>query len=222
MPRQEIDYSKTVIYKIVCNDVAITDLYVGSTTNFTRRKSGHRERCKKMTNLKIYKTINDNGNWENWTMVQIEAYPCENGNEARARERYWYEQLNATLNKICPFRDDKKEYYEENKESILSKNKEYYDTNKEKIIEVNKKYYNENKEKCANRDKNRYITKKDYILDQKAEYYKANKEKIVKYKKEYTEKNKEHIKAKGKAYYDANRESILAKKKQSRENRKNA
>ena len=38
MPRKETDYSKTVIYKIVCNDLTITDIYVGHTTDFVVRK----------------------------------------------------------------------------------------------------------------------------------------------------------------------------------------
>ena len=38
MPKENIDYSKTIIYKIVCKDINIKDCYVGSTTNFTNRK----------------------------------------------------------------------------------------------------------------------------------------------------------------------------------------
>ena len=127
MPAKEIDYSKTIIYKIVCNDLDITDLYVGHTTHFTRRKNEHKRKCNntndKSYNLKIYKTIRDNKNWENWAMVQIEEFPCANGNEARARERYWFEQLNSVLNTRCPFRDDKKEitscYYKKIKIKLM-------------------------------------------------------------------------------------------------------
>ena len=34
MPRKVVDYSKTVIYKIVCKDLNITELYVGHTTYY--------------------------------------------------------------------------------------------------------------------------------------------------------------------------------------------
>jgi len=105
MPKKEVDYSKTVIYKIVCNDLSITELYVGSTTQFIKRKYQHKTICNssyKQSEFKVYKIIRDNGGWDNWVMVQIEEYPCTNGNEARARERYWYEQLNATLNAQKP------------------------------------------------------------------------------------------------------------------------
>ena len=45
MPRLPIDYANTVIYKIVCNDLSITELYVGHTTDFIRRKWSHRNNC---------------------------------------------------------------------------------------------------------------------------------------------------------------------------------
>ena len=42
MPLIPIDYSKTIIYKIVCNDLNICVVYVGSTTDFIRRKNEHK------------------------------------------------------------------------------------------------------------------------------------------------------------------------------------
>jgi hypothetical protein len=186
MPRKEVDYSKTVIYKIVCNDLTITDIYVGQTTNFISRKSHHKKAVNnenlKIYNLNIYKKIRDNGNWENWSMVQIEQYPCTNSNEARARERYWYEQLNATLNTICPFRESRKDYYEENKDRFKELSKEYRDNNKDKIKE-----YKE--------------THKDMAKDNW---------------KEYREKNKDILKEKWKEYREKNRSEINRKKREKR------
>lgn len=46
------DYSKTIIYKIQHEDDESL-VYVGSTTNFTRRKCEHKK-CKKHINLKHY------------------------------------------------------------------------------------------------------------------------------------------------------------------------
>ena len=56
MPFLKTDYSKTIIYKICCNDLNITDIYVGSTTNFRARKSQHKTRCKDYNN-KLYNFI---------------------------------------------------------------------------------------------------------------------------------------------------------------------
>ena len=110
MAKKKIDYSKTVIYKIVCNDLNIKDVYVGGTTDFRHRKQAHKNVCEninhKKHNMKVYKMINENGCWSNWSMIEIEKFPCSDGNESRSRERYWYEQLNASLNTIRPIITD--------------------------------------------------------------------------------------------------------------------
>ena len=142
MPKKEIDYSKTVIYKIVCNDLSITDLYVGSTTRFTIRKCQHKYSCNssyKQSEFKVYKIIRDNGGWDNWSMIQIEEYPCANGNEAKARERYWYEQLNATLNKQCPNRDIR-EWQSNNRDYAKVYNISYRNANKDNLKAKAKAY----------------------------------------------------------------------------------
>ena len=71
-----VDYSKVVIYKIVCKNLDITECYVGHITNITSRKSSHHKRCtdltRKYSHLKVYQMIRNNGNWENWEMIEIE------------------------------------------------------------------------------------------------------------------------------------------------------
>jgi len=130
MPRKEINYLNTIIYKFVCNDLNIKDTYVGHTTDFIKRKATHKSVChnldNKSYNLKVYKTIRENGGWVNWSMIEIEKYPCGDSNEACSRERYWYELLNANMNTVCPtFNVEKRKEYE----------KEYYDNNKKKFNE---------------------------------------------------------------------------------------
>ena len=101
MPKTKTDYSLTVMYKITCRDLSIKDLYVGSTTNFTKRKSAHRSVVKgTMEKTKFYKFVRDNGGWDNWDMILIEKFPCEDSLEKLARERYWIEKLGATLNMV--------------------------------------------------------------------------------------------------------------------------
>jgi hypothetical protein len=138
MPRKAVDYSKTIMYKIVCNDLSVTDVYVGYTTDFRKRKNTHKSYCINQNsnhyNLKVYQMIRQNGGWDNFSMIQIEEYCCNNSNEASARERYWYEFLNANLNKQVPNRS-KKEHTENNKETIATYKKKWYKKNKEKINE---------------------------------------------------------------------------------------
>ena len=49
MPRLPINYEKTHFYKIVSNDLSITDCYVGHTTDFKTRKTSHKTQCNNET-----------------------------------------------------------------------------------------------------------------------------------------------------------------------------
>ena len=148
MPKTNCDYSRTVIYKIVCNDLVITYCYVGNTTDFVNRKNQHKFRCNTESNRHyntyVYQYIRENGGWNNWSMIEIEKYLCNDGNEARSRERYWLEQMNSTLNIQIPNRS-KVEYYNDNKEKIKIAHDEYYNKNKETIDTYKKEYDKINK-----------------------------------------------------------------------------
>jgi hypothetical protein len=111
MPKENIDYSNTIIYKIYCIDETIKDIYVGHTTHFIQRKYQHKLLCNNLKNvLKIYKIIRENGGWDNWNMVEIAKYNCNDSTEARIKEQLHYEELNASLNS-CPPYVDKIQYY---------------------------------------------------------------------------------------------------------------
>jgi hypothetical protein len=145
MPKQAMNYANAVIYKIVCNDLTITDCYVGSTTNFTKRKHQHKSDCKSR-NLKIYQTIRANGDWDNWVMALVEEFPTTSKLLLDQRERYWIETLNANLNCQIPART-LTEYYQVNKEQFKIQQKQYYETNKVQIAERHKQYNIDNKDK---------------------------------------------------------------------------
>jgi predicted GIY-YIG superfamily endonuclease len=50
MPIKIIDYTKTIFYKIVCNDLNIKECYIGHTTNFRKRKNHHKTVCNNENN----------------------------------------------------------------------------------------------------------------------------------------------------------------------------
>jgi len=117
------DYAKTIIYKLINYDHP--DLvYVGSTTNFTKRKQGHKERCSneksKKHNLKLYVSIREYGGWENWSMIKICDYPCENRRQAEQEEDKFMLELKANMNMVRAFRT-KQQYREDNKHKINEK-----------------------------------------------------------------------------------------------------
>jgi hypothetical protein len=180
MPKIQIDYTNVIIYKIVSKDLTITEIYVGHTTNFIQRKYAHKNCCinknVKGYNFKIYQFIRDNGGWDNFEMIEIEKYPCKDGNEATARERYWYETLNATLNVLVPNRSSQ-DYYTENKENIIQKVKENYTKNKEKNKEKMKEYYTKNKEGQIQQSKEWNKNNKERRREINQKYYQKKKEK---------------------------------------------
>jgi len=150
MPRKSIDYSKTIIYKLVCNNVNIKDCYVGATTNFNKRKAKHKINCNtekvENYNLKVYVFIRDNGGFNNWSMIMIEKYSCNDKLESDTRERYWLETLGATLNTQIPSRKIK-EYQKDNAERLAEYQVDYRAVNKEQIAEKKQDYYEKNKDK---------------------------------------------------------------------------
>ena len=106
MPKKDIDYSTTIIYKISCNDESISDVYVGHTTNFVQRKHAHKLSCTNIKSsnykCKLYSVIRNNGGWDNWKMEIINFFNCKDHYEARKKEQEYFILLKATLNSIEP------------------------------------------------------------------------------------------------------------------------
>ena len=104
MPRIDIDYSNTVIYKLTCNDKDITNTYVGHTTNFIQKKYIHKQNCikkRKVNNkCKMYDIIRNNGGWENWKMEVIDIFNCANLNSAIKKEEEYFNLLSKTSNNV--------------------------------------------------------------------------------------------------------------------------
>ena len=175
MPKAIMDYSKTNIYKIVCNDLTIKDCYVGHTTDMTKRKWSHKSTCNneksKYHNIKIYQIIRENGGWDNWNMLLVEKFPCKDKFEACKREREIFEELDAKMNTNRPYRTqedhkaDRKEYinqyHEDHKEEIAEKKKQYREENKEKIKKYKKQYREEHKEELNQQSKKYYQEHKE-------------------------------------------------------------
>ena len=124
-------------YEIVSKDENIKDIYVGKTTNFKKRVRDHKKNCYnencKCYNYKLYQFIRENGGINNFNFIEIETNEF-NDKDSAIRERYWIEELKATLNSDIPTRT-LKEYLKENLKN-----------NREKYNKRQKKYYNKNKE----------------------------------------------------------------------------
>ena len=163
MPRKEIDYSKSVIYKLVCKDVDVKECYVGSTARLIERKSKHRSDCNNVRSkgykCHVYGFIRQNGGFENWSMILIENYPCENKLELRIRENHHYDLIKPELNSIRAY-STAQLYYQTNNEKIKKQNYEYKQKNKEKMKKYNCEYKQNNKEKINQKRRELYHKKK--------------------------------------------------------------
>jgi len=130
-------YNNSCIYKIVCLDPEIKDLYVGSTTNLTRRKCDHKSSCTNPSNKKynryVYRYMRDNGGFENWQFVVVRRYKnIETKEQLLKKERKYMERLNATLNIQVPTQT-RKEYFLKNREKLIDSMKQYDEIHKEEL-----------------------------------------------------------------------------------------
>ena len=100
------DYSNTVFYKIHCKDPNVTDVYIGHTTDFVKRKSRHEYVCNSPkhpeSSCKLYNAIRANEGWKNWSMDIIAFHKCEDLTEARKYEQEYFEKYIGTLNSVDP------------------------------------------------------------------------------------------------------------------------
>jgi hypothetical protein len=137
-----------VIYKLVCNDINATDIYVGSTDSIRNRKTAHKSACNNVDgrkyNLPVYQYIRKNGGWDNWSLIELELFKYERKPELYARERHFIETLKAALNSLIPLRTPE-EYRQDTNDHQIERHAQYRLDNKEKIRQGGIQYYQKNK-----------------------------------------------------------------------------
>ena len=119
-----------IFYKIVCKDENIKDCYVGRTKDLKRRWTEHKNNCNNENrseyNFKLYQFIRENGNINNWNIIEIEKGEYDDKDSA-IKERFFIEELNANLNTRIPLltrKESQKKYQENNIEKIKKYKKE--------------------------------------------------------------------------------------------------
>ena len=162
-----------IFYKICCEDNDY--VYVGSTCNFNNRRRHHRQRCNnendKEYHLKVYKTIRENGGWENWKMIQIGTREQITKREAEQIEEEYRLELKADLNDKRAYLDKQSKEYKERK---AISDKKYRESEKGKAsLERRKDYFTEynNSEETKERKHEWYLANKEKQLAKQAEKY---------------------------------------------------
>lgn len=165
MPKNNIDYQKTIIYGIFSNDPSLGYCYIGHTTDITRRRSDHKTRSNsvnekdKKYNYPLYTTIRNNGGWLGFTMRVIEIFPCVSRLEASARENHFFHFYKATMNGQVPNQTRKESnaiYYGNNKDELKIKRHD----NRDEYLNYQKKYNEINKDMIKLKKQSYYQRKK--------------------------------------------------------------
>ena len=137
-----VNYQEGLIYKIAHRYSPY--VYIGSTTNFDRRKYQHKKfstgnGSSKGYNLPLYKTIREMGGWDNFEMVLVAKCPCDDKKELHAKEFEYQQLFDVNMNT--------RDAYSGFDTSDPEYRKKYEEKNKKKIRETEKKYYLKNPEK---------------------------------------------------------------------------
>lgn len=204
MPKTPRDFSKGLIYSIVCKTDE-TLIYVGSTTNFTKRKTHHKTACycenNRCHNLQVYVMIRANGGWDNFDMKPVKEYACENNIHLIIEEERIRKEMKANLNTYRAFRSE-----EEAKEIKLNYNQQYHQEHKAELKEYTQKYHQEHK-----------TERNEYAKKYNPTYYQAHAAELKEYQKKYQEANKSEIKERTRKYREAHAAEIKERKQKYNE-----
>jgi len=100
-------YDKFVIYKIYLKENP-EECYIGSTINFSRRKSQHKKninnRVSKKYHYPLYQYIRALGGFDKFDIDIVENFPCQTKQEGLNREKVLIDIHKAKLNSIKPIK----------------------------------------------------------------------------------------------------------------------
>lgn len=137
-------YANGKIYMIESPSAGLC--YYGSTClPLHKRLHAHKRHHKNFTNgigrcITSFKILEN----EDYKIVLVEEYPCENKQQLLARESH-YIRTNECVNKCIPDRT-RKQYREDNQEILAEKAKQYHENNKETVANRKKQHYQNNLE----------------------------------------------------------------------------
>ena len=92
------------IYQLKCKDTTILDTYIGKCKCLAKRINCHKHYSNpnsKLSHLKVYQVINNNGGYVNWDIIVLEEFEWEE-ELSRQKERYYYDLYKPSLNIKIP------------------------------------------------------------------------------------------------------------------------
>ena len=146
-----VNYQNGKIYKIIDN--TNNNIYVGSTTQtLSNRLKGHIGHYKnylvgKARKCMSYDILKNN----DYKIISIEEYPCENREQLRIREQYWIDTLKCiNSQRAYQSKENRKEYMKKNRldnlEYRINKDRDRYSKNNKIMKEQAMENYYKNKD----------------------------------------------------------------------------
>ena len=164
--------------------------YVGSTISTLNERFGQHKSWSEKKATTLYKAFKEFG-IDNFEITLLEEFPCKSRKELLERESHYIRSLNTIDEGYNMYlagrtREERKvqkalvdkAYRDLKGQSLLDQKKEYYQKNRERIITNNTAYQQEHKE-----------ARQEYMKN----YAKKNKEKLAEYHKQYYELNKNKV-----------------------------
>jgi hypothetical protein len=209
------DYQNSRIYKIV--NLETNECYIGSTTLALSQRLAQHVRSYKcwlngkggyMTSFKIIEQ-------DDYDIVLIEKFPCNNKEELHARESHYCQSqgLFIKIGRIeydkqynVDHKDRKKEYFKQYNEQRKDQSKQYYIENIDKIKEYRERHKDQSKEyREQHREQIKHRANTVLICFCGCSYTRCHKT-----HHEQTNKHKEYVE--NRLYYDIQRGLIMIKK----------
>ena len=156
-------YYNSVIYKIVCRDPNIQNIFISATSSSPWVHSNmHKQNCNnpesKLYNIPLYKFIRANGGWTNWYVVPMYRFFCSNKNERNAEiKRAVSNNKFSTLN--C-------KNYDDVPDAITPNLSHYYEKDRERYIILARNYAYDNRIEIRKKKTARVVCACKYELSQ--------------------------------------------------------
>jgi hypothetical protein len=187
-----------IMYKIQPKNNDLFFSYIGHTADFSKRCEAHKRNTtnikdRKHYHLKVYQTIRDNGGWDEWEIIELEKYICNDKMKARMREQELMFTHNTNLNTCKAFITE--------------------DERKKKKQEITNKYKAEHVELIKEQQQQYKQDHKDVIKEQMRKYRQENKAETYEKQKEYKKLHAEKYKENDKIWREANKEINKEKRK---------
>ena len=109
------------VYSFQCKDKEVKEFYIGSTKEYSDRRSKHKYKYNNNYTYPLYQFIRQNGGWDNWEMI-VEVKTDDLSKDDRLiLEQVYKDLLEPTLNSYNIIGDDEEKLKKNNNNSAKNR-----------------------------------------------------------------------------------------------------